>query len=191
LMRPAGGIADAFNYGLANARGEWVWFLNGGDEVDPGLDPAVLMNLLGLSKADALIGGITYMGEDAPRLHPPEEQRWPAFLPWVPHPATLVRRELFSRHGGYDERYQIVMDYEWSLRVLSRADVRVEVISTPLAIFEPGGISQREECRARLASERDDVVRRYQRLGWSVWPRGGVRWLKIWVRACLAKRLDS
>ncbi len=191
IRREAHGIADAFNAGLEGARGEWVWFLNGGDVVDPNLRSEALLELLKGSSVDALIGVITYEGEAVARSHPPANRRWPAFLPWVPHPGSLLRRKLFARHGGYDTRYRIVMDYEWNLRVLCRADVRVEVVPLPLAVFASGGISQRVEFRARLVSERDDVVRRYQRLGWRTWPRGGLIWLKIWGRALLAKRLEA
>ncbi len=189
IRREARGIADAFNTGLEKVCGEWVWFLNGGDEVDPGLKPETLFELLKRSSADAVIGRITYVGELGPQPHPPENRRWPAFLPWIPHPATLLKRELFGRFGSYDPRYTIVMDYDWNLRVLCRADVRVDVVPTPLAVFAPGGMSQRADCRGRLASERDDVVRRYQRLGWKVWPKGGLGWLKIWGRALLAERI--
>lgn len=185
------GIAAAFNEGLAVARGEWVWFINGGDLVDSALRPEAMLDVLNGTRADAVIGAITYEGAASPQSHPAEARRWPPFLPWIPHPGSLLRRKLFEQYGHYDTRYNIVMDYEWNLRVLGRSDVKVDVISLPLAVFARGGISQRPECRARLASERDDVVRLHQGLGWRAWPRGGARWLKIWGRSLFAKRMNA
>src|SRR5215217_8221347 len=42
VRHPPAGIADAFNVGLAETRSDWVWFLNGGDCVDPRLSAEFL-----------------------------------------------------------------------------------------------------------------------------------------------------
>lgn len=157
---PPLGVSNAFNAGLAQARGDWVWFLNGGDTVCPGILPNELAESLSNSSADVIVGTLTYEGEACPRPHPPVELRWPPLRPWIPHPATLIRRDLFRRFGGYDERYLIAMDYEWWLRVLSD-EVKVEVTDITLAIFAAGGISQRPEMRSRLIQEWDDIIRRH------------------------------
>jgi glycosyltransferase involved in cell wall biosynthesis len=191
IRREAKGIADAFNVGLETARGEWVWFLNGGDKVDPRLQPELLLALLGQSRADALVGATTYAGEDKPCPHAPVARRWPSLAPWIPHPSTLVRRSLFMRFGRFDERYSIVMDYEWCLRVLASDEVRVDVISVPFAVFAPGGISQRSDCRALLARERDDAIRRHQQRLWGLWLAAGGRLLKAWGRAQGTRRLGK
>jgi glycosyltransferase involved in cell wall biosynthesis len=188
LRRPPLGVADAFNAGLAAATGEWVWFLNGGDQIDERLNPAFLMELIRISNADVLIGGIAYAAEEARPAHPPPRDQWPSLAPWVPHPASLVRRRLFERFGGFDPRYQIAMDYEWWLRVLGR-DVTVDLLDIPFVVFAPGGMSQRPEMRARLNQERDDIIRRHQGLLWRNELRSGLRLTKSWLRALFARRL--
>ncbi len=187
VRRPPQGISDAFNAGLALARGEWVWFLNGGDLVDPRLAPEFLLHLLRLSRAQVLIGGTTYEGELEPRPYLPPALRWPPIKSWVPHPSTLVRRDLFARFGLFDERYMIAMDYEWWLRTLSRSDVAVDVISAPFAVFAPGGVSQRPESSARIAREQADGIRRHRLRLWQIWVGGGCRLLKATAHSFLRR----
>ncbi len=160
IPRPPEGIAEAFNAGLVAARGEWVWFLNGGDRIDPRLEPSSFCALLEKTKAEVIIGGLTYEGDVEPRPHPLPHKRWPAVSSWIPHPATLVRRRMFERYGGFDERYRIAMDYEWWLRALVPT-VSVDVLSLPFAVFAPGGISQRPEVRKIIRREKFRAISRH------------------------------
>jgi hypothetical protein len=58
------------------------------------------------------------------------------------HQATLVRRELYQRYGGYDEDFRIRMDTDFFLRVLRTE--RLAYLDDWLVEFQPGGISGRE-----------------------------------------------
>jgi glycosyltransferase involved in cell wall biosynthesis len=187
-LQTSQGIAGAFNEGLARARGQWIWFLNGGDEVDPNLSPDWLLKLLATSRANVLVGGITYAGEFGVRPHPPVARRWPPVEPWIPHPAALVRRDLFARIGRFDGRYAIAMDYEWWLRALP-GDVRVDVLSVPFSLFADGGISQRPEGRSQLVREKNNIVRRYAFRLWKDWLLAGGRLLGESLRAVYSGRL--
>ena len=190
LRRPARGIADALNAGIASARGEWVWCLNGGDSVDPRLTPEFLAALLANDRAELVIGGTTYEGEAGPRPHPPVFLRWPPFRSWIPHPSTLVRRHLFEQFGLFDERYSIAMDYEWWLRVIPTG-VAVDVISVPLAVFAPGGLSQRPDTLPVLLREQRDALRRHQGALGRGWAAVSARLLRAWGRAAFARRLGK
>ena len=188
--RPPQGISDAFNAGLALAQGEWVWFLNGGDQVDARLSSDFLQALLGSSRADLVIGGLTYAGETEPRAHPPRELQWPPFRSWIPHPATLIRRRLFAQFGGFDGRYSIAMDYEWWLRVFS-TNVPADVLAVPFAVFAGGGLSQRPEMQKVIAREQADALRRHFGALWWPWLGFNGRLLRAWLRAMLAGRIKK
>lgn len=173
------GIAAALNVGVAAAAREWVWFLNGGDEVDPQLAVESLHRLLATTQADLVIAGTTYAGETQPRPPPPVDRRWPPVRSWIPHPSTLVRRRLFAQVGPFDERFTIAMDYEWWLRAAA-AGIEPQVADVPLAVFAPGGLSQRPENLATIRREQHAALCRHRvALGLSWWWLAA-RWCKAW-----------
>ncbi len=155
------GIAAAFNEGLAATRGEWVWFLNGGDRAHESLDSAWLLGLLQRTLAEVFVGAIHYDGDEFPRTAPPLSCQWPLHICWVQHPVTLVRRAALQRVGGFDQRYKICMDFDLWQRLLT-ADPVVDVVAIPFARFDTGGISRRPEHRSQLARENLRVLWRYR-----------------------------
>jgi len=182
------GISGAFNTGMRAATGEWIWFLNGGDCADERLTTEFLRQLLRQSRADVVIGGLTYEGRAEPHPHLPTGMQWPPLHSWIPHPSTLVRRRLFEQFGPFDGRYSIAMDYEWWLRTLS-TQVVVDVLSAPFAVFAPGGVSQRPELQRKIAQERADGIRRHQVSLWRAWFSSGYRLVRVWLAAWFARRL--
>jgi hypothetical protein len=172
------------------AKGDWIWFLNSGDCIDERLSPEFLLTLLRQARGDVLIGGLTYDGEKEPRPHLPPAQQWPSLSPWIPHPASLVRKTLFAKVGPFDGRYQIAMDYEWWLRALAD-DTPVDIVSVPFARFAPGGISQRADSQALLSAEFLDAVRRHQKGLWRPWIARGRSLLKTWFQARFARRIEK
>jgi glycosyltransferase involved in cell wall biosynthesis len=188
FARPARGVTDAFNAGLAESKGEWVWFLNGGDRVDERLSPEFLFTLLHNSQADVIIGGITYDGTTDLRVHFPLAKQWPPLAAWIPHPSTIIRKSLFDRNGPFDTKYRIAMDYEWWLRALNR-DTQVDVLAVPFARFAAGGISQRPESLPLILREQYDAIRRHQLMLWRTWIARGCRLALQWTRAQFSARL--
>jgi glycosyltransferase involved in cell wall biosynthesis len=136
------GIASAFNLGIDHSTAQWLWFLNGRDEVYPGLDVNMLLQLLGASQAEVMIFQIEYMGAKLERAkHPPLWALWPPLYPnWVPHPATFIRLSLFERYGVFDTYYKIAMDGDLWIRLFSK-DVTVDMLSFPVALYDLNGIS--------------------------------------------------
>ncbi len=168
---PARGIADAFNAGLSESSTEWLWFLNGGDAVHEALDPGWLVTLLAGSRADLVVGGIHYDGDDKPRPVPRLRQQWPLLECWLPHPAVLLRRSILTRAGGFDPRYAIAMDYDLWMRLFA-AGATADVLSVPFARFDISGLSQHPAHRRTVCREEARVIRSHWRslLGATLYP---------------------
>ncbi|AOS44551.1 putative glycosyl transferase [Lacunisphaera limnophila] len=182
LRQTGDGIASAFNEGLQVAQGEWVWFLNGGDAIHEDLAPEWLETLLARTRADLVIGSIQGDGDAAPRELTPLREQWPLLHSWPPHPATLVRREVLRRAGGFSPRYRVCMDFDLWQRLLG-AGARADVIAVPLARFDLGGLSSRPENAGLVFRENGDVLWRHQGAVWRTIGRGGWGLMVGWLRA--------
>ncbi len=162
------GISAAFNAGLHRSQAEWIWFLNGGDTVHPRISPELLFPLLENSTADAMIFQIEFVNTGKIPPHPPIWMRWPPVWSWIPHPAAIVRRNLLTRFGAFDESYRIAMDYEFWFRGLAN-DVVVDTISIPLSRFTMDGLSATQW--PLTCAEATRAIKA------NLWPM-----LKIWLR---------
>lgn len=154
------GIAGAFNEGLALARGDWVWFLNGGDAIHEEADPAWLLAHLRRTKAELVVGAVQFDGESEPRRLPGLRDQWPLIACWMPHQATVIRRELLVTAGGFHGRWRVAMDYDLWLRMIA-AKTPVDVLSVVLARFATDGISEAPATVALKWREDAAVIRRH------------------------------
>jgi len=169
------GIAAAFNLGLKNTEADWVWLLNGGDEVHDSLDAGFFLNLLSCNNSDAIIFQIEYAQSSQVTRHPQMWALWPPLLSWVPHPATITRKYLYDRYGLFDETLRIAMDYEYWIRCFSN-DVTVDLISIPIAKFDQVGSFF--GMHNLLKSEIRKVIKKYAWLILKKWFNNGLVLLK-------------
>lgn len=120
ISEPDRGIADAFNKGVALARGEFVQFLNADDWLSPDqIDTAVAT--LDATGADFVYGDLIFYRAGRPayryRGAPDYARALPRYLPPVNHPTLLARRRLFERAGLFCLHHRYAMEYDWLVRV--------------------------------------------------------------------------
>lgn len=166
------GIAPAFNHGLSLAAGEWIWFLNGGDIVHPELEIDKLLYILRETNAAAIVFQYETMQERKRSRQPPVIHKWPPILNWIPHPSTIVRREVYEEHGGFCEDYRIAMDHDFWIRAFSQ-NIVVDTICIPIALFDTSGVSRLQ--RGATAKESMAAIRRNLPLIIRVWIKSGKR----------------
>ncbi|MES2629345.1 MAG: glycosyltransferase family 2 protein [Bacteroidota bacterium] len=142
ISEPDKGLYDAMNKGIAMATGDYVWFINAGDEI---YENDTLEKILQQpSGADIYYGETletTEAGETIGmrRLSTPEQLDWKSFQ-WgmlVCHQSILVKREIA---GNYDLSYRIAADIDWVISALKKSTL---VINTHLVLsrFAKGGTS--------------------------------------------------
>jgi glycosyltransferase involved in cell wall biosynthesis len=120
ISEPDSGISDAFNKGIALAAGEYVALLNSDDWLEPEHLERALRGLAHPT-IDFVYGDLMFHPPDGqePYLVTGEQQyarRLAHTMPDLNHPSVVCRRTLYERHGLYDTRLRVAMDYEWFLR---------------------------------------------------------------------------
>jgi hypothetical protein len=135
---PPNGISAAFNFGIQQSQADWIWILNGGDEVLPDAPLSVLFEVSQRTASQVIIFSGNIQGV---RQHTrPLAKLWPLVYCWIIHNAALVRRDVMNEFGGYREDYKIAMDAELWIRIFGYYK-QADVIDIPLIHFEGGGVS--------------------------------------------------
>lgn len=114
------GISDAFNKGLALARGSHLLILNADDWLSPDqIERAVAT--LRETGADFAFGDLVFYEDGRPFFtsvgDPHYRRSIHRRMPTVGHPTLLATRSCFERAGLFDLRYRNAMDYDWLIRV--------------------------------------------------------------------------
>lgn len=158
LWQEPAGISSAFNLGIENSKADWLWFLNGGDAVNPELNINNFLYLLSNMRSDAAIFQVSNSQSGETARHPQMWALWPPLLSWIPHPCALTRRELYDKYGKFDVKLKTAMDYEFWVRCFAR-DVVVDLVSISVSIFDQTGISY--SLNSITKAEVRKVIRRY------------------------------
>jgi glycosyltransferase involved in cell wall biosynthesis len=154
------GIYDAMNKGLALATGDYVLFMNSGDEI---YAADTVANIFGtVPDADIYYGETEMIDQQGKSLGQrrhaaPENFTWRSFKYGmsVSHQAIYIKRSLVEL---YDPKYQLSADIDWILRAAKKANLIVNVHQY-VAKYKVGGMSKLKH-RQSLA-ERFDIMKKY------------------------------
>jgi glycosyltransferase involved in cell wall biosynthesis len=145
------GIYDAMNRGLKDATGDYVLFMNAGDELfaEDTIEKIFAINI----NADAYYGNTAVVNSKGEilgdrRLSPPVTLDWKGFKygMCVSHQSFIARRLLCD---FYDLEYSVSADIDWVIKVLKQSD---HIINTHqyIAKFLEGGTSAKRKKKALL-----------------------------------------
>ena len=162
---PDRGIADAFNKGLAAARGRWIVFLNADDCYT---SPDVLDSMSDILRQndhlDLVYGEVQIIKRQhtvspiSPRIG--GKWRWRDFRlrSTIPHPAAFTHYRFFERYGNFDEDFRNALDYELYLR----AGDQLQSLFVPrlLAWMRDGGMSKDDALRSYRESRQAQIRNR-------------------------------
>jgi len=142
VSEPDRGISDAFNKGIALAKGEIIGLISADDVLENGALQAVGEFYHEQGKPDVIYGDAFYLERgQTVRVRPDPLHRFGRHMP-LRHPAVYVRRQTHDLLGQYDPHYRFAMDYDLLLRFY-RGGARFCYLERPLAIITAGGLNQR------------------------------------------------
>jgi glycosyltransferase involved in cell wall biosynthesis len=154
------GIYDAMNKGLALATGDYVIFMNSGDEF---YAADTVAKVFATAPDADIYYGETEMVNDERESLGRRRHKAPAKFNWrsfkygmsVSHQAIYIRRPLVE---PYDPKYQLSADIDWIIRAAKKAKQIVRVDGY-VAKYLVGGMSKAKHKQSLL--ERFDIMKRH------------------------------
>ena len=161
VSEPDKGLYDAMNKGLKAASGDYVWFLNSGDQIYSLNTIETLV--AGLSGTpDIIYGGTMIIDEEQNevgdrRLKPPVQLSWMSFRQGmvVCHQSIIVWRE---GAPTYNLDYHLSADIDWAIRAAKNAS-QIHNSNLVLSRFLEGGLTE-HNIKAGL-KERFKIMRHF------------------------------
>ena len=161
ISEPDQGLYDAMNKGLLMATGDYVWFLNAGDQI---YAPDTMERMMeGLEDMPDILYGGTMIIDEAMneigdrRLKPPDQLSWKSFREGmlVCHQSFIVKREVAP---DYNLDYRLSADIDWAIRAAKNSG---QIWNTGLVLsrFLEGGLTD-QNIKAGL-KERFRIMRKY------------------------------
>ncbi len=143
ISEPDKGIYDAMNKGIKLSTGDYIWFMNSGDEI---ADNIVLEEIISSNPNSDIYYGDTIMidsdGNEIGnrRLTPPEKLTWKSFKKGmlVSHQSFIVKKNIIKQ---YNLTYKFSADFEWCLLALKKAKKTTNTHRI-LSKFLDGGITK-------------------------------------------------
>lgn len=178
-----GGISKAMNAGLFAASGEIVSHLHSDDFYANERVLELVSSEFNHERMSWAIGEFNYLVRGqviaGSLVYPPTLKRL-GLGNFIPHHSTFIRREIFVREGGFDERLKFCMDYELWFRMFQHGIPAY--IGTALAVFRAHDGSVSTANRRKALQEELGVRLRYWHIKSLTLPRYMIRYIKRWYR---------
>jgi len=156
------GLYDAMNKGIDLATGDYLWFINSGDEIYGKTTVADMVKGFSVDWPDVIYGDtvmIDALGKEIGerRLQPPSQLSWKDFKNGmlVSHQSILVSTKIATH---YNLKYRLSADFEWCLQALMAAK-HVHNTHQTLSKFLDGGLTKQNVVPG--LRERFDIMSRY------------------------------
>jgi len=129
------GIYNAMNKGVKLVHGDYVVFMNAGDE----FANADVLSLVSRYEGDIILGGDLYGGKQ--RMPKATMTLYDLLSIGICHQAVYYRREVLQKYG-FDESYKLIADLKSVVEPLVKDRVKITVVTEVLAVCEVGGLSK-------------------------------------------------
>ncbi len=154
------GIYDAMNKGLERATGDYVLFLNSGDEL---YDNSTIQCIVEKGTNADIIYGETKLVDEQRNILGTRRHRAPASFDWtsfkygmnICHQAIYVKRSIAPK---YDTNYQLSADIDWVIRAAKQAK-STKNVNTYVARYLVGGMSQKRHKQS--LKERYEIFKKH------------------------------
>jgi hypothetical protein len=129
------------NKGIARAKGDYCMFLNSGDFL---LNDTILQNVFSNNPTEDILYG-DLKSDFRVYQYPNEITLNTLFKGTIPHQASFIKTDLFSKYGTYDENYPIIADWVFFVKAVLVYHVSYRHLGLYISFFEHGGVSTQQK----------------------------------------------
>jgi glycosyltransferase involved in cell wall biosynthesis len=139
------GIAEAWNFAIKKASGDFVGILNSDDFYSENFEMNLRNHLQIYPHSDIIIGDVSLVDQDLNELryfkgHLPNRLNLLLGIPFL-HPGVFVRRSFYIHSHGFNEKFNVAFDADWLLRAFKMGGIFTKHKS--LTYMRDGGVSRR------------------------------------------------
>ena len=142
------GIYKSINYGIQKSSGEYICILNSDDIFQSNKTIKKLVDFINKNKNTKIfLGNVAYFDNSdyykITRFYSSKGfKKWKMkFGLMPPHPASVIKKEIYNKHGLYNENFRIAADFEFFLRLFLIKNENFKVINQTNIRMRSGGIS--------------------------------------------------
>ena len=143
------GIYDALNKGIKLATGDLIGFVHSDDKLASPHIISELVIAIKKTQAHGIYGDLQYVSKlDTSILI----RNWKSCVfsksllkkGWMPpHPTLFLKKEVYQKHGNFNQNYKISADYDFMLRVLKDKTLRFVYLPKVIIKMRVGGASNK------------------------------------------------
>lgn len=158
VSEPDNGVYQAMNKGIERATGVYLLFLNSGDHFYR--NTVLEENHYHLTNEDIIYFNLQVIETNKTFIKTyPEKLSFSYFVEdTLPHPATFIKKEVFSKTNLYKEDFKILSDWKFFIDAICKYNASYIKINKTLSTFYIGGMSSNPENRIIKHNERQQIL---------------------------------
>lgn len=156
---PDRGIYDAFNKGIRQAKGKYVWIVNSDDWMTPNALDIIFEKTKEANEEAVLAFSLNFVDDKGDFIR--KQFSGTDYAKYyrqdyigIMHPATVVPKSVYDKYGLYDIQFSIIADADWFHRIVER-QVRIVSYRDTITNMSQGGVST----QYNLRKESEDRVK--------------------------------
>ena len=148
------GVYDAMNKGIKQSTGDYLLFLNSGDTL---ANSTAIEQLIQLGEnKDIIYGNVNYIFDIfTQKSDYPQTLTFDYFIfETLPHPASLIKRDVFEKVGLYDISLPISADWKLFLLAIFKYHCSYKLIDIIVSDFYMNGMSCTSQAKITVENEK-------------------------------------
>lgn len=162
VSSPDTGVYDGMNQAISLASGQYIFFLNSGDLINPNCDIEQILAVLAHTSAKVVYMQLINNRDKVLICYPKTISRFLLYRKNICHQSIIAHRESIVSVGGFNTGIRYSADRDLLVRISSHFGVKsFKGLPIPWVIYKDNGITSQSNARKLMHQEAREINRRY------------------------------